>query len=176
MSTDREYGTLGWTFSYLPHLGISLLAKAQSFPLCCHCPPPPWADSPGLTHRADPPGLPLWLNPRAYPYGWPLGAKPFKMGPLSRLFADSSFSTKAFEKNHPPPDYKLLAWRCKKHFKKSPHLPNIFLIHISISELNPSQILFGTVWPPGGVTITLAKNWNFWLKFFGGNPFWKKTL
>ena len=27
---------------------------------------------------------------------------------------------------------------------------------MSSSELNPSQILFGTVWPPGGVTITLA--------------------
>ena len=43
-----------------------------------------------------------------------------------------------------------------------------------ISELTPSQILFGTVWPPGGVTITLAKNWNFWLKFFGRNLIWKK--
>ena len=41
-----------------------------------------------------------------------LGPKPFKMGLLSRLLANSSFSTKAFEKNHPPhpphpPDYSL---------------------------------------------------------------------
>ena len=45
----------------------------------------------------------------ADPPAEPLGAKPFKMGPLSRLLANSSFSTKAFEKNHPPhpPDYSL---------------------------------------------------------------------
>ena len=51
-----------------------------------------------------------------YPYGCPpaepLGPKPFKIGPLSRLLANSSFSTKAFDKNHPPhpppdPDYSL---------------------------------------------------------------------
>ena len=40
----------------------------------------------------------------ADPPAEPLGAKPFKMGPLSRLLANSSFSTKAFEKSHPPPD------------------------------------------------------------------------
>ena len=102
MSADREYETLGWTFSYLPHLGISLLAKAQGFPLCCRCPPP----------RADPTGWSPGLTPMADPPAELLGPKPFKMGLLSRLLANSSFSTKAFEKNHPPhpphpPDYSL---------------------------------------------------------------------
>ena len=50
--------------------------------------------------------------------------------------------------------------------KKMPHKPNIFLIPLSISELNPSQNFFITVWPPGGANITFAENWNFKLNFF----------
>ena len=46
--------------------------------------------------------------------------------------------------------------------KKCSNKPNIFLIPLSISEL-----IFLTVWPPGGAIITFAENWNFELKFFG---------
>ena len=38
------------------------------------------------------------------------------------------------------------------------------------------KIFFVTVWPPGGITITLAKNLNFWLKFIAGNPLCNRMI
>ena len=58
--------------------------------------------------------------------------------------------------------------------KKWPHKQNIFLIPLNISELTKSQKFFVTVWPPGGVTIAFAENWNFELKFFWVNSIREK--
>ena len=55
--------------------------------------------------------------------------------------------------------------------KKCPHMPNIFLIPVNISELTTSQNFFVTVWSPGGVIIAFAENWNFELKSFLVNSF-----
>ena len=58
--------------------------------------------------------------------------------------------------------------------KKCSNKPNIFLLPLSISELITSQKFFGTVWPPVGVTITFAKNWNLEMNFFFSEFFLKK--
>ena len=58
--------------------------------------------------------------------------------------------------------------------KKCPHKLNIFLIHLSISELTTSQNFFATVLPPGGAIIAFAENWNFELNFLGVNSLQEK--
>ena len=63
-----------------------------------------------------------------------------------------------------------------KTLKKCSNKPNIFLIPLSMSEVTTSQNFFVNVWPPGGVIITFAENWNFVLKFFLVNSFKKKWL